>query len=270
MTTLALPERWTVNGTDVSSYATFVTSTQGVDELPPVRGESPPRSGMPGRRYLDKLLDARRWALVMTVTSLSASGVSGGNTQTRTNLDALLGLLGPRRQLTVTRLMPDGTTRTTLCECVAVNSVTDRFNHELVTLVAQFQSDDPHWYGASTTGPGSQATTSSPKDFNFTHPGNVRGNRIVVDYTGPITNPRLTNNTTGAYVDVAVVVASAKHLLIDADAYTALNDGVDATPSLTHGPTVPYMDMASGVNALRVTSTSPGGSVLVTLVPGYY
>lgn len=271
MTTLALPERWTFAGIDLSTPAIMAASNAGADELPPVRGDDFLRAGLRGRLYTPKLLDARRPSLNLFVTPLDASGTYGGAAQARTNLDGLLAVLGPRVRGALTRLMPDASTRSAQAECLAVSNVSDLVNHELFVLTAMFSLADPIWYGASSTGPGSQSVSASPTNFTFTLAGNVETNRnLVVNFTGPITHPRITNLTTGAYVDVNEVVASGKHLIIDSTAYTILNDGADASPDMTHGPTVGLFDLAPGANSLRVTATTPGGSVLVTAYPGYY
>lgn len=269
MTTLALPERWTFGGVDLSSYAIIAPNVVGADEFPPIRGDDMQQTGRHGRQWLPKLYDSRRVALTLFVSSLSAAGVEGGAAQARTNLDTLYTVLCLGAQATLARLMPDGSTRSADAECVAVNNFSDPAAHNAFTLTVQFQMADPLWYAASTTGPGSQSTASSPKDFNFTNAGSAPTQRLVIDFTGPQTNPRLTNQTTGGYVDLAAVVASAKHLIIDTAAYTALNDGVDVVPSLTHGPFTDWMHLVQGVNALRATNTSAGGSVLVTALPAY-
>lgn len=272
MTTLALPERWTFAGVDLSSYAIISPSVVGADELPPVRGDDFLRSGVRGRLYAPKVLDARRVALTLVVTALNAAGTYGGAAQARTNLDALLAVLGPRAHGALTRLMPDASTRTAQAECIAVNNVSDPVAHEIFTLTAQFALPDPVWYGASSTGPGSQSISASPTDFTFTLAGNVESNEnLIINFTGgPLVHPRITNQTTGAYVDINETVANTKHLIIDPVAYTVLNDGADATPDMTHGPTLALFDLAPGANSIRVTAATPGGSVLITAYPGYY
>lgn len=269
MTTLALPERWTFGGADLSSYATVVLMVVGADEFPSIRGDDSPLTGLHGRQSLGKLFDSRRVALTLFVSSMNAAGVDGGASQARTNLDALYAIFALRAQGALTRLMPDATTRQAQAEVVAVNSFTDTVAHHAFTLVVQFQLADPFWYGASTTGPGSQSTASSPKDFNFTPGGSFATRNLLIDFTGPQTHPRLTNTTTGAYVDVNAVVASAKHLLISPYLFTALNDGVDVIGLVTHGPTVDWLSLIPGVNALRATNTSAGGSVVVTAYPAF-
>jgi hypothetical protein len=185
MTTLALPERWTFAGVDLSTYAIISPSVVGADELPPVRGDDFLRSGIRGRLYAPKVLDARRVALTLVVTALNAAGTYGGAAQARTNLDALLAVLGPRAHGALTRLMPDASTRTAQAECIAVNNVSDPVAHEVFTLTAQFALPDPVWYGASSTGPGSQSISASPTDFTFTLAGNVESNQnLTINFTG--------------------------------------------------------------------------------------
>jgi len=271
MTTIALPERWTFAGLDLSSYATLTALVTGADELPPLRGENWQRSGADGRTHVAKRLDSRKVSLALIVNAMAADGSGSGAAQTRTNIDALLAVLGPRVQGTLTRLMPDGTTRSGQAECMSVQNWSEPVGKEFAALVATFEMADPYWYGASTTGPGSTSTPASPTDFTFTLAGNVRNvRRLTIDWTGPVTNPRLTNQTTGAYVNVAQAVTSGQHLIIDATAWTVLNNGVNAMPALTHGPTVALFDLAPGANSLRATAGTPGGSVLVTAYPAWY
>lgn len=273
MTTLALGERWTFAGVDLSSYAIITPLVVGADELPAVRGDDFVRSGVQGRLYASKLLDSRRVALSLIVTALDASGTYGGPSRARTNLDALLAVLAPRGQSALTRLMPDGTTRTAQAECIAVNNISDPAAHEVFRLTAQFQMTDPLWYGPTTTGGAGAGTvnvTASPTDFTFVLGGNAKSTRLTISFVGAITHPRITNNSTGAMVDINQAVGGSKLLLIDAQAFTALNDGVDAIANLTHGPTVTLFDLIPGNNLLRVTASSPGGTVQVSALPAWY
>ena len=92
-------------------------------------------------------------------------------------------------------------------------------------------------------------------------------------FTGPISNPRLTNLTIDAgasfYVEALVTVASAKVLVIDCGAFTAANDGVNAIGSLRHSGAFEFFRLQPGANSLRVTATSPGGSLAIAYSPPY-
>lgn len=268
MTTLATSEKWTFAGVDLSSYATLVASVAGADEMPPLRGDDAAKTGLTGRQYLAKLLDYRRVTLVLFVSSLSASGVDGGAAQARTNLDALYAVLAPRAQAALVRTMPDASTRQAQAECVAVNNFQDPVAHHAFILSAEFRLTDPWWYGASTTGPGSTSINANPKDITFVNPGSARNHRLLIDITGSITNPRVTNQTTGAFVQFTGTVGASKHLLIDPYAFTITNDGADVIGSLSHGPTVPWLDIVPGSQVFRVTGGTTG-SIVITAWPAY-
>ena len=97
--------------------------------------------------------------------------------------------------------------------------------------------------------------------------------RLVLTFTGPIANPKLINLTIdgGAmfYVETLVTVASGKLLVIDCSAFTAANDGVNAIGSVRHSGAFEFFRLQPGVNSLRVTSTSPGGSLAIAYSPPY-
>lgn len=268
-TILALPERWTFAGTSLRTPAVMVTASPAANEFPAFRGTDPPLTGLHGRQWLPKVYDSRRIPLTILVTSLSDTGVDGGETQARTNLDSLYALFATGAQGLLAELMPDGTTRDASAQVVSVNSFAEPAGHSAFVMVVQFDLADPFMYGAAA-GPGAQATTSSPKDFTATVAGVAPTRRMTIDFLGPQTNPRLTHLDTGAFVDVSVVVASAKHLIIDPYAWTALNDGVDVAASdLTNGASVEWMALLVGANHLRATNTSAGGSVTVLARPAY-
>lgn len=270
MTTVALHERITVGGVDLATFA-LLARVVDVDDLPDVRGEDVAKTGLPGRQFLGKLLDSRTFQMIIVILGQDADGAVSTTPRrhARTNLDTLKAVLALRTQQTVTRLMPDGTTRSCVAECRSLAKVTQSNANQTMTFLATFTMADPYWYGASTTGPGSQTIAASPTDFTFTNPGNVRSHRMTIAFTGAITNPRLTNLTNGSWVDVVKVVAATKQLVIDPYAFTALYDGVDTIGTLTHGPTVAFLEMSPGANSMRVTAGTAGGSLLLTVVPAY-
>jgi hypothetical protein len=271
MTTLAVaPDRWSYGGLDLSSYAYLVREVSGADEFPKLRGEDAPFTGLPGRRPMGKLPDARRLALGLWVAPLTAAGTLVEPTnrrQARKNLDELYTVLGRRAQQALVRTLPDASSRTAMAEVVDVSGFTDSLSGELFGLVVDFALADPYLYGADVVLSG--ATPASPTDLAVTHPGTVRGGRLVLDFTGPIANPRVTNLGNGQYVEALVTVASARHLLIDVSAFTASNDGANAIGSIRHSGAYRFLELDPGAQTLRVSATTPGGSLAVTFSPPY-
>jgi len=342
VTTLGFAERWRFKGVDLASYAVLVQRTDGVDELPPLRGENILVPSIGGRRHAGKLFDERRLTLALFVNSLNASGAmdpgtptawaathayllgvrvmgSGGgathsyevtvagtsagseptwpttggtvtdggvtwtdrgvysatpltNTrQARANLDALYAIFGDRTPGALVRVMPDASERTATAEVVAVGDINDTFGGEALGIVVDFLLADPLFYGAAVSP--SEATASSPTNFNLTNAGSVSTHRPVLTFTGPISNPRLINLTidsgAGFYVECLVTVASGELLVIDCGAWTATNNGVNAIGSIRHSGAFEFFRLVPGVNSLRVTSTSPGGSLAIAYAPSF-
>lgn len=275
MTVLALGERWSFAGLELSTYATMIRSIAGADDMPPLRGEDAAYTGLPGRRALPKVEDSRRIALGLWTTSSDAAGGLTSPTareQARANLDDLKELLGRRHvRGSLVRHMPDGSTRSALAECVAIDNVVDPYDRELFGLVADFLLADPYLYGVDVIE--TSAIAASPTDVVLTSPGNRRGHRLLIDFTGPISNPRVANLSIDPagdhYVELLVAVGAGLHAIVDVAAFTAENDGVNAIGSVRHSGALPFLEVDPGANTLRVTSMAPGGSVDFTFSPPY-
>lgn len=274
MTTLAMPERWRFKTVDLSTYAVLVRQVDGVDEFPALRGENVLVPSIAGRRFSRKRHDQRRVTLALWVQPTDASGTLTESTnarQARANLDSLYALFGARTTGALVRVMPDGSERTATAEVASVGNIEDEFGHEAIGLTVDFLLADPYFYGSPATL--TQAIAASPTSFALTNPGTVANHRTVLTFTGPISNPRLSNLTIdaggGMYVEVLVTVASAKLLVIDCGAWTATNDGVNAIGSTLHSGAFEFFRLEPGANSLRVNATTPGGSLAVAYSPAY-
>jgi hypothetical protein len=273
VTHIALPETWRYKGVDLSTYATLVRSTDGVDELPPIRGENITVPAIVGRRFARKGHDQKRLSLALWVNSLDAAGAPGTTNprQTRINLDALQSIFGQRTTGSLVRVMPDGTERTGQAEVVSTSNIQDTLGGDAIGMVVDFLLPDPYLYGSAVAP--SQAIAASPTNWSHTNAGTVATHRLVLTFTGPISNPRLSNLTIdaglGFYVECLVTVDSGKLLVIDCGAFTALNDGVNAIGSVRHSGAFEFFRLVPGSNSLRVTATTPGGSLAIGYAPAY-
>lgn len=273
MTTLAIRnDRWTFDSTDLSTYAVLVRNMNDAEDLPGLRGEDVPVPYLPGRRWAPKLPDGRRLSLALLITDMNESGGLTQPTsprQAQANLDALRLLFARPGIRSLVHVLPDGTSRTAGAEVVSFQVQESRGARQSFLAVVDFSLADPFFYGTNVVD-SARSIPASPTDFTFTHPGTVRTNRITFDFVGPISNPRITQQTTGIYVEALVSVASAKHLIIDCAAFTATNDGVNAIGSIRHSGDFRWMILEPGAQTLRVTSTAPGGTLTTTAAAPYH
>lgn len=273
MTTIAIaPDRWTFDGTDLSSYAYMVRAMDGAEDLPDLRGDDVAVPNLPGRRWASKLPDRKRFALILHVTPMNASGGLTEASQARqaqVNLDALRTLFARPGPRSLIHVLPDGTSRTAQAEVVRFQAITPQAGRHAWAGVVDFQLADPYFYGADVVD-SARSIAASPTNFNLVHPGTVRTNDVVLDFTGPISNPRVLQVTTGIYVECLVTVGAGLHLIIDCAKFTALNDGVQAIGSIRHSGDFRWLIIEPGTNALRVTATSPGGTLTTTVAAPFH
>lgn len=276
MTTIAHEgERHLVDGIELTTYRYQVRTVAGLDSHPDVRGDDVPVPNLPGRRPLPRVDEARLLAYALWITDMDENGGLAAtealrDAQYRANLELLQSRLGNRaEQLAIQRILEDGRTLTANGWSLGLEELEHPVRKELKGATARFQLPDPYFYGSDLVD-AARAIAASPTDWTLTHPGTARGHRLVFDFTGPIANPRVTNLTTGWYVEALVTVAAGKRLIIDTAAFTATNDGATAIGSIRHSGGFAWMAIDPGDNAMRATATSPGGTLTTTFEPPYY
>lgn len=273
MTTLQIAaDRWTFAGTDLSTYATMVRSLDDVEDFGPLRGEDLAVPNLQGRRWKPKLPDARRVGLGLLITDMDAAGgLTEANVQAQAqkNLDSLRTLFAKPGTFSLVHVLPDGSSRTAQAEVVQFTATEQRGRRQTFLAAVDFMLADPYFYGADLVD-AARAIPASPTAFNLANPGSARTSGVVLDFLGPISNPRFTNTTNGIYLECLVTVAATKHLIVDCKAFTAENDGVNAIGSIRHSGDFRWMVLEPGTNAISVTATSPGGSLTSTVDIPYH
>lgn len=267
--TIAVPHRYSFGGLEFNTLARHVVALEG-EGLRPVRGDNYVIPGLAGRRWARKGDDETRFGLTLYVGAWGDDGapLSGsGAADAQTNIDELLAQLGASRRLVLplVHTLPDASVRTAQAEAVSCD--VNRLSSEAAIAVVDFLLHD-YWYGATVVdGPRAIASSTS---WTLAHPGTVRGHRAVLEWTGPISNPRLTNDTNGVYVETLVTVPSGELLVVDCEAFTAELDGANAIASVRHEGEFAFMMLEPGDNALRATATAYGGTLELTFRPPYY
>lgn len=275
MTTIALPDRWTFDGEDLSTYARLVRQVNGGEDLAELRGDDSLVPSLPGRRWAPKVDDARRFALALHVTPMDAAGGLTEATEQRQaqrNLDDLRKLFGKRGLRPLVHHLPDGSTRTAQAEVASFASIDWKAARHTADAIVDFSLPDPYFYGPNVVDVARALPGPGSLDFAFTHPGTASGHKVLFSFHDAVAlvNPRVTNLDSGIYVECLVSVPAAT-LDIDCEAFTAFNGAVQAGGSLRHSGSALWMVLAPGVNNLRVSAlTLDDGFLTTTFKPPYH
>jgi hypothetical protein len=264
----AVLNRWSFRGTPLNRPDLRVRTMTGPHHLPPMRGQDFLTMGGVGQLWVPKLADSRRIGLELLLTDVLRAG------QVQALLDELGALFADRSQGPLVQWHPDGTVRTAMAEVVDWTPADSRANiGALYAGVVDFQLADPWFYTPAVAVTGS--VPSSPTTVTVVNPGTAAPcgpqGTLLLDLLGPISNPSIANAANGVSVTVNVVVAAAKHLVVDCAAYTAVNDTANAIASVQHSGAPQFMVLAPGTNPLTVTGTGMTGatSLTATFTPPY-
>lgn len=267
-------ERHLVAGVELTSPRYHLRTVTGLDQHPERRGGDITVPNIPGERYSPREDGSRLIAYGISITNRDANGDTPADEALAdalyaANLEELQAALAdPHTPITVQRIRTsDGRTLTATASSAWLQDLGEIADRIEKSAIVRAQLGDPYWYGEEIAVGG--AIAASPQDFALEHPGTAYGHKLVLDFTGPITNPRVTDVETGYYVEALVDVPAGDHLIIDTEAFTVQLDGVQAVGSMRHSGGFAWQRIQPGPNTLRVTATAPGGSLAATFRPPY-
>jgi hypothetical protein len=136
---------------------------------------------------------------------------------------------------------------------------------------ADFQVDlllaDPYFYGASQNQTLAYNTVTAVTNLGEGVVAEGSGGTFTIQLNGPLTNPTLTNSTTGVSVTYGATIASGHYVLVDTVGFSALTDAAaNVIAQISHAGARRWMVLASGSNSLKLTSTNGGDTGTAALV----
>lgn len=268
MTTTVGSGTWSFGGTNLSNLGVVMVETiDGLTSMPPLKGSNVVLASIPGEQWQTKHHGARQFSLGLLVVPVS--GQTDPNMSMYGNLDALAQVFGvDTGEQALVHTRPDGSVRTANAQVIKYNPARQTPQRGVYfRAVVEFLLTDPWFYGTQVA-PVNSIATSTP--FNISNTGTVRTHKVLLDVLGPATNPRVTNNTNGWWVECDVTVATGQHLLIDCTAFTATNNAVNAIGSVQHSGGFPFMEFEPGTNQLAVTGGSTGATLTCTFQPAFF
>lgn len=273
-------ETWTYDGVSLSNYVAGnmiwdIRTWNGLDNIPGINangsasGASSGTNGMfqlaqmHGEFWYPQYFTAATRLLTMFVTQndqstgASPTSIDVARQNFDKNLESLTLLFQRRRNLaTLLRNRSDGTTRKAL---VTVDAVIQPslvpITNALLTVELTFP--DPFWWDSTDT-----ILATLPAAFS----GVVTGmagctapvNDMQFNITGPVTNPRVTDNESGSWFQYNGTIAAGKTLVVHNVNMSIDDGGTGWSPALVN------MQHAGDSNWLTLYPTQTGGGVNIT------
>lgn len=252
----------TVDGVTLNTLAYNVRTKTGRWNVAAVRGANQQLPGRHGTLFSpQKVFDEGSFVIQGYVLGQSVAGAKTltGKQYVETHVDTLTQLFGKRGALLdVRQVRVDGTTRQAFAEVVATygfdsmaGATRAEFAVELV-IPGAFWQDTGDVTFASTIGIG--ASTQTLTQFvGATAPMD----ELVYTVRGAATNPRLTDPTTGQWVQYTGTVSASLDLVINAKTWAATNNGTAVLANMSHGGGARWL-VTSGVASPQVTLSGSG------------
>lgn len=223
--------RWAFGGITLQNGRAWNVRLLSPSEALSRRGENLVVPGISGQAHVTKDLEQRQLTLALVVTGESRPGQAPSGQALAANLDTLLALFGASGLQALTR-MRGLRAETAQAECVNLNVVPRGPVH--ADLIVDLWLPDPLWYAATAIS-ASTPFSSVPANLALTNPGTAPNEKAVITVACPaattLTNPQFTIGAT--WVKFTGVVAASTSLVIDVEAFSAVNGGSSAIQAIT-------------------------------------
>lgn len=250
-----MPETgWTLAGTDLRRVGYNIDSVSGWDGFPGFKGAPTEYGYRHGNRFDSRgFYRSRLLPLALRIFPVAPDGTTTypGNPgrHIQENVDQLLGLLHSLGDITVSRAMPDGTTRE--IQGRAIQAVPIRGGQGAIdrNMGVLLECGYPFWQETTQQSVSNELTT-----FNAVNNGNAPINNMVITFNTP---GRLTHDASGDYLETI----TDNNVVIDVGPRTVKIGSAFADNRLNDYNAAWFMQMEPGTNGFTV---SGGGDVSMT------
>lgn len=275
-----LSDRWSVDGFPLQTFAYNISSWGGSRQSPPpFRGDDVLIPHRPGKRWLPKQVDSRTITLGMWVVGAAQDGTIPTNTTMRRmferNWRMLRKLLWtPDREIALTKIFydDDDLIRTATAQAQFAGGLEPSMNGRTrASFTVDLTLADPFFYSSRTlytmTLPGTP-TVAVPAQ------GDVPTDTVKLTFTGPLTNPRVTNQSLpdgDIWVQYAGSLAGGETLTLDCRNFTAEKNpgGTKQVGLIQHYGNYSWMKASQFSNNFALSATAGTGSCSVEIVPAW-
>jgi phage-related protein len=147
-------------------------------------------------------------------------------------------------------------------ESIDHSYITGRYGGRLFNLSIGFRAAEPFLLGADH----SVTIASASADVN--NPG-MAPSSPVITISGAVTNPVITNTTTGQTLALTMALAAGESVVVDCARFTATKGGVGVVSALGDAFLTGGFKLAPGINAITVAGTGTP-NVKLAWTPRYY
>lgn len=269
-------ETWVVDGYNLNQFAHEIETWDGLDDTPELKGDDtdvPQSNGvLPGINYFG----AAHKAVTMKVntadptTGVEPTSVDAKRQNFDKNLDSLLRVFYRRKLLTVVRTLSDGTQRTAQCKTASAIQPTTlgiagaRLTFDLMLPYA-FWRDVNAISQTSATG----LTPGSTADFPNYNLATAPMSDLVYTINGPVTNPKVTCQETGAWFKYTGVITTGQWLNVDAGLMIIAGGGGLAAniANMSHGGDPRWLTLVPNIVGCKLTldGSGMGGATSITI-----
>lgn len=253
-----MAETWVVDGQNLSQFAFDIMTWDGLDVTPDMKGDDvdvPQRNGViPVTNYFQA---GQKFVTMIVSTADPNTGVvpttiAGQRTNFDKNLDSLLKIFYRRKLLNIVRTLSDGVTvRTAQVKCVTgIQPTTLGLASAQVTfglvLPYSFWRDQNN-----VTQNLAVAATGAQLRFNTFDTASAPMSDLVYQINGPITNPKITDLETGAWVQyTGAAISAGQSISLDAGAMTVAGGGgyAAAIANVSHGGDPRWLTLVPSVD----------------------
>lgn len=269
---LTTPEYWDVDGVPLNTYAYNISTLTGRTATTGLRGEDQEQAYRQGRSFRSKVADSRSITLSMWVQGFDpevANPNASSTAQFWSNLNMLKRLFfTPRRQIALTRRWVDlGGAHTATAMGQVISPIQPSHTKDRATFVVDVFLADPFFYDDTLTSvnvvSGTPSSTTNPGD-------DTSPEKVTVTFTGPLTNPVLTNTSPTPDISLAYAgtINAGSSVVVDVRSCRAVLGGTTLVNNLiSYTGSIWPMEVFRGPNTFTLTGGS--GSATVDYRPAY-
>jgi len=266
-------QRWEFNGISLHTKAWSVIEVPEGIGTPGLRGTNIQIPFKNGKKFIKKRYSERNVMMAMWVRGLDSitGAIPEGKSEKELlyeNIDYLSSVFGKKGQHSLRRILPDGTVREAKAE-VYRSAIFVKKPAGHAKFSVEFQLADPFFYGVDLASE-TKAIGSVNYEWNHTNVGTAPVTSVVITLRGPLESPKLECINNGIWLQYQGSIETDEIVVIDTGNFTCKKEGLNMIAALKHGGDAYWFILESGVNQMKLTGNTTGGTIKLEYFPAYF